>query len=58
MYKYNDENGEAKYIYSWRLDKNDPTPVGKKHELSLREKVRQMEEDRFAGLLPGAGSKL
>lgn len=56
MYKYNDENGEAKYIYSWRLDKNDSTPVGKKHELSLREKVRQMEEDRFAGRLPGAGN--
>ena len=55
MYKYNDANGEVKYFYSWRLDKNDPTPVGKKHELSLREKVRKMEEDRFAGILPGAG---
>ena len=28
MYKYNDANGEVKYFYSWRLDKNDPTPVG------------------------------
>lgn len=54
MYKYNDANGEVKYFYSWRLDKNDPTPVGKKYELSLREKVRKMEEDRFAGILPGA----
>ena len=31
MYKYNDANGEVKYFYSWRLDKNDPTPVGKKY---------------------------
>ena len=54
MYEYNDANDEVKYFYSWRLDKNDPTPVGKKYELSLREKVRKMEEDRFAGILPGA----
>ena len=45
----------VKYFYSWRLDKNDPTPVGKKYELSLREKVRKMEEYRFAGILSGAG---
>ena len=32
MYKYNDANGEVKYFYSWSLDKNDPTPVGKKYE--------------------------
>lgn len=38
MYKYNDANGEVKYFYSWRLDKNDSTPVGKKYELSLRKK--------------------
>ncbi len=56
MYKYNNENGEAKYFYSWRLDKNDPTPVGKKRELSLREKIRKMEEDKLAGLLPGASN--
>ena len=58
MYKYNDANGEVKYFYSWSLDKNDPTPVGKKYELSLRKKVRKMEEDRFAGILPGAGKTI
>ena len=58
MYKYNDANGKVKYFYSWRLDKNDPTPVGKKYELSLREKVRKMEEYRFAGILPGAGKTI
>ncbi len=41
MYKYNDANGEVKYFYSWSLDKNDPTPVGKKYELSLRKKSKK-----------------
>ncbi len=35
-YRYIDEDGVEKNVYSWRLDHNDPTPKGKKHELSLR----------------------
>jgi ATP-binding cassette subfamily B protein len=35
-YRYIDEDGKEKNVYSWRLDKNDPTPRGKKRELSLR----------------------
>ena len=34
-------------MYSWRLDKNDPTPRGKKRELSLREKEKQIQADLF-----------
>lgn len=33
------------YLYSWRLDHNDPIPKGKKMELSLREKEKQQEQD-------------
>lgn len=29
MYKYLDNSGQAKYVYSWRLDKNDRTPPGR-----------------------------
>ncbi len=29
-YRYIDEDGKEKNVYSWRLDKNDPTPRGKK----------------------------
>ena len=36
MYKYIDGYGRVKYVYSWRLDKNDHTPSGRKRELSLR----------------------
>ncbi|MBQ3784672.1 MAG: integrase DNA-binding domain-containing protein [Lachnospiraceae bacterium] len=29
-FKYYDGIGNAKYLYSWRLDKNDRAPAGKK----------------------------
>lgn len=29
MYKYLDNSGQAKYVYSWRLDINDRTPLGR-----------------------------
>ena len=37
-FKYKDNDGKIKFVYSWRLDKNDRTPAGKRPELSLREK--------------------
>ena len=40
-FKYTNGDGEEQNVYSWRLDKNDPTPNGKKRELSLREKERK-----------------
>lgn len=41
-FRYIDEDGKEKNVYSWRLDKNDPTPKGKKREASLREKEKQI----------------
>ena len=29
-FRYIDEDGKEKNVYSWRLDKNDPMPKGKK----------------------------
>ena len=46
-YKYKDINGETKFVYSWRLDKNDRAPAGKPRDLSLREKERQIQQDLF-----------
>ena len=40
-YRYIDENGKEKWVYSWRLDKNDPTPMDRKRDLSLRENVEK-----------------
>ena len=54
-FKYVDSLGKAKYVYSWRLDKNDRTPPGKKRELSLREKEKQIEADLFDQIVPQGG---
>lgn len=39
-FRYIDEDGKEKNVYSWRLDKNDPKPKGKRREPSLREKEK------------------
>ena len=54
-YKYKDLNGEYKFVYSWRLDKNDRTPAGRARELSLREKERQIQQDLFKKIVPNGG---
>lgn len=55
QFRYLDEDGNAKYAYSWRLDKNDPTPKGKKRELSLREKEKQIEANLFDNIVTHGG---
>lgn len=54
-YKYTDAFGQKKYVYSWRLDHNDKTPAGKKKELSLREKEKQITADMFDQIVPDGG---
>ena len=54
-YRYIDEDGKEKWVYSWRLDKNDPTPRGKKQELSLREKEKQIQADLFDHIVTHGG---
>jgi len=54
-YKYKDLNGEYKFVYSWRLDKNDRTPAGRARDLSLREKERQIQQDLFKKIVPNGG---
>ena len=54
-YRYIDEDGKEKWVYSWRLDKNDPTPRGKKQELSLREKAKQIQADLFDHIVTHGG---
>ena len=54
-YKYKDLNGDYKFVYSWRLDKNDRTPAGKAWEPSLREKERQIQQDLFNKVIPNGG---
>ena len=42
-YKYYDCAGKERYLYSWRLDKNDRMPEGKKYGPSLREQEKELQ---------------
>ena len=37
-FKYIDTTGKTQFVYSWKLEKTDKTPQGKRDDLSLREK--------------------
>lgn len=43
-YKYNDVFGKRKSVYSWRLAESDPYPKGKRKDISLREKEKEVEK--------------
>ena len=44
-YKYNDAFGNRKSVYSWRLTESDPYPKGKRKDISLREKEKQIRKE-------------
>ncbi len=54
-YRYIDEDSKEKFAYSWRLDKNDPIPKGKKADISLREKEKQIQADLFDHIVTHGG---
>ena len=49
-YRYVDQYGKRRSVYAWRLVATDKTPKGKKEDLSLREKERQIEKDMMDGI--------
>ena len=49
-YRYTDKYGNRHAIYSWRLVPTDKLPAGKKEDLSLREKIREIEKDTMDGI--------
>ncbi len=55
-FRYIDEDGREKNVYSWRLDHNDPMSKGKKRELSLREKEKQIQADLFDHIVTNGGN--
>ncbi len=50
VYKYYDVFHKPHFLYSWRLVATDKTPAGKKHDLSLREKIQQIKKDEMDGI--------
>lgn len=55
-FTYLDTEENKKDIYSWRLDKNDPTPKGRRKDVSLREKEKQIEQDMFNKIVSNGGN--
>ena len=51
IYKYKDTNGDIKYIYSWRLTSADKTPAGKKEDIPLREKIKDIRKNLYNGIV-------
>ncbi len=49
-YRYTDAMKKRHTVYSWRLTKADVMPAGKKFELSLREKEKEIQKELLRGV--------
>ena len=49
-YKYIDPMGNPKFVYAWKLVPTDKTPAGKRDDLSLREKIEEIQKDLYDGI--------
>ena len=54
-YKYYDNAGNVQFVYSWKLEKSDRLPAGKRDDLALREKEREIKQKLEAELIPRGG---
>ena len=57
VYKYINSVGEQKFIYSWKLVPTDRVPKGKRDDISLREKIAEVQRDLSDGI-DTAGKKM
>ena len=55
-YKYQDAWGKRKTVYSWKLAPTDRVPVGKRDDISLREKIKQIQKDLNSNITPDGGN--
>lgn len=49
-YKYVDTFGKPQFVYSWKLVPTDKTPAGKREDISLREKEKEIQKDIDDGI--------
>ena len=54
-FKYIDTTGNPQFVYSWKLEKTDKTPQGKRDDLSLREKEKQIMKAIDDEIVPRGG---
>ena len=49
-YKYTDTFGKVQFVYAWKLVPTDKTPAGKRDDISLREKEKEIRKDLDDGI--------
>ncbi len=49
-YRYTDKSGNRRNVYSWKLVPTDKIPLGKREDISLREKIKNIEKDLDEGI--------
>lgn len=54
-FKYIDATGKPQFVYSWKLEKTDKLPTGKRDDLSLREKEKLIQKDIDDQIVPRGG---
>ena len=55
-YKYHDAWGKRKTVYSLKLTPTDRVPSGKRDDISLREKIKQIQKDLNSNITPDGGN--
>ncbi len=50
VYKCVGPDGKPHFLYAWKLVPTDKTPTGKRDDLSLREKIQQVQKDLLDGI--------
>jgi len=54
-FKYTDQVGKVRFLYSWRLEPGDPIPRGKQDKPALRDLEREIRRDLEDGIMPQGG---
>lgn len=49
-YKYIDTFGKPQFVYAWKLVMTDKTPAGKRDDIALRDKIKELEKDLSDGI--------
>ena len=57
-FKYIDATGKQQFVYSWKLEKTDKSPQGKRDDISLREKEKLILKDIDDEIVPRGGEMI
>ena len=56
LYTYTDAvTKEKRFVYSWKLERHDKVPEGKRNAKSLREKIKEIQINQMNGILSNGG---